>query len=324
MNNISKLMTKIILSLSLVLLLAGMKNVEVKAAQTAQTQDSVTIDWSCSYNVSNYYIGISTDYTEAKTNALNHQITVAPSTTSYTFTGLAAGTEYRVYVYADYTTKYGRSYTNEYIAGQTICTLPTKITDANQEKWWYWALAVDVTWTDQPACNYEYEFLNAKGNTVLSSGTTYSVGASMSQIKNNKTYQFRVRPYVTINNVNYYADWSDNVYLFSQPMIKSNGGVKVRGGKLVVKWDKNTDIDGYRIYVSTNEKTGYRLVKTLKKANKSSATISKFKKKSFNNKKTYYVYVQAYKNVDGRTYTSGMHYVTSIKKGKTTLIWYSK
>ena len=77
------------------------------------------------------------------------------------------------------------------------------------------------------------------------------------------------------------------------PTVKS---AKASGGKkLVVKWAKDSSVDGYEVQVALkkNFKTGLKKA-TVKKANKTSVTIKKLKKG-----RKYYVRIRSYKTVDG-------------------------
>jgi hypothetical protein len=79
-------------------------------------------------------------------------------------------------------------------------------------------------------------------------------------------------------------------------------------------------VTGYNVYVSDKKTSGYKKVKSVK-ANKSSVTVSKYGKKKFKKNKTYYIYVQAYKKVNGQTFTTGVNYVTVLKRNSTSYIY---
>lgn len=284
--------------------------------QVAQDQASVTISWAAENNAIEYYVGYGVDYTTAKAMAEAKTITLPATTTSYNITGLTPGTEYDVYVYYTYKSSYSdKTYTTS-LGSCDIVTLPTKVTGLNQTKWWYWALSVDFSWDDQTAAKYEAVIMNNK-DKVLTTIDCLSNNGTYNEVKNNKLYKVKVRAYVEINGQRCYGDYSDEAYLFTQPMVKT---AKVTNGKLKLTWGKISGVTGYDVYVSTKEKKGYKKVKSLSKS-KSSVTISKLKGKKFSAKKKYYVYIVAKKKVNGITYTSGKHYTNTIKNGSVSVNW---
>lgn len=280
---------------------------EAAVAQTGQTQNSVTITWDAKQYASAYYIGYADNSSDARAMAEAKTITLPATTTSYTITGLTAGSEYNVYVYATY--KYsatGNESTGSIASGYDFTTMPAKVTGLNQTKWWYYIEEVDFGWDDQSAATFEVVIMNNKGKKIKSFETTTNKGDS--DVKNNKLYQVKVRAKVVINGQTYYGDWSDKAYLFTQPMVSKSS---VSGGKLKITWGKISGVNSYDVYVSTKEKKGYKKVKTLK-ASKNTLTISKLKGKKFSGSKKYYVYIVAKKKVGGKTYTSGRHYTCTV------------
>lgn len=283
--------------------------------QTAQDQTSVAVSWTAEEDVVSYYVGLGTDSTTARAAAETMTVPVAAGTTSYIFTGLQPGTEY--YAYILYTYKSYDGTIDSSIAGSgSIVTLPTKVTGLNQTKWWYFIESVDFAWDDQTAANYEVVVTDHKDKVVYTDETS-SNQSGYNDVKNNKMYKAKVRAYVDINGQRFYGDYSDEAYLFTQPMLKK---ASISGGKLKITWGKISGVTGYDVYVSTKEKKGYKKVKSLKKS-KNSLTISKVKGKKFNAKKKYFVYIVAKKKVNGITYTSGRHYTNTVKNGSTSVNW---
>ena len=280
--------------------------------QTAQTQTSITVDWSTSAKeyATAYYVGYSEDMSAARTMAESKTITLAPTVTSYTITGLKPGTKYYVYVYATYSySASGNQYTNSIGSSYDSVTLPAKVTGLNQTKWWYYIENVDFSWDEQTGADFEVKVMNHKGK-VLKKTDVYGNKSGYDDVNNNKTYQVQVRAYVTINGQKVYGDWSDKAYLFTQPMVNKS---KVSGGKLTIKWGKITGVSSYDVYVSTKEKSGYKKVAKNIKASKTSVTVKKLKGKKFKASKKYYVYIVAKKKVGKKTYTSGRHYTCTVK-----------
>ncbi len=297
--------------------------------QSAQTTDSITVSWtnptssytySSRYQVKNYYVGYGTDSKTAQAMMDAQSITLGADQTSYTISGLQAGSRYDVYVKCVYTYNGGKQYDTR-MSG-TVKTLPGKVTNLNQERWYRWALTCYVQWDRQDACDgYEYVWYNHKGK-VLDQSTTTGTGFS-EKVKNYNTYTAKVRAYSTINNVVYYGDWSDEAFFFTQPSKSNKDAVvnaKVSGSKMKISWKKMNGVSGYNVYVSTNPHSGYSKVASVK-SNKSAVTIKKLKKKAFKSNKTYYVYVQAYKTKNGITYTTGVNYITQVKKKRVSFLY---
>ncbi len=283
--------------------------------QTAQTENSATITWTAptpstyyTYS-SNYSVYIAADYDQLKNVS---PISVPISATSYTFSNLTPGTQYYFKVTYTSTSKYGSTYENTAKSGNVV-TLPGKVTGVKQNKWWRYALVVDAAWDKQTGVSgYEYEFRNGKNKKIKSEVLKYNSNSMSQPIKNNMLYTLKVRAYTELNGKTYWGAWSDVAYLFTQPEVSK---ASISGGKLNISWKKITGVTGYDIYVSTNQKTGYKKVASVS-AKKSSATVKKFKGKKFNSKKKYYVYVAAKKKVGKKTYNSGVNYITPIIKGK--------
>lgn len=279
--------------------------------QTGLTKNSLTIQWDKpSYGTPTaYYVGIGSDYTSAKTQAQGKAIPVPNLATSYTFNNLTPGTKYYVSVYYSYLTTYGtEGFTSVNYISDAV-TLPGKVTGVKQTKWWYYIKSVDFAWNEQTAAKYEYVVKNNKNKKIYSYTTSSSRGSCSKSIKNNMLYTVKVRAYVTCNGKDYYGDWSDAAYLFTQPMVSK---ASISGSKLKVSWGKINGVTGYDVYVSTKEKSGYKKVKSVSKS-KGSATISKLKGKKFSKKKKYYIYIVAKKKVGKKTYTSGRHYTYEVK-----------
>lgn len=81
--------------------------------------------------------------------------------------------------------------------------------------------------------------------------------------------------------------------------------VTQKSTKFTVKWKKSSSADGYYVYAAYYGKKATKPVKTIKKNSTVTATISKIGGKKINAKKNFYVYVAAYKIIDGKKVTIG-------------------
>lgn len=308
---INQLKTIFLMALLCAMFVPGLKaNAAVR--QTGISKTNLTVSWDAVSEPLNYKIYIGTNYNDMKqwggvlpTNQL-----------SKTITGLQEGKEYRVEVRYDYQ---GYSEVRESSAGyiSSAKTLPGKVTGINQEKWWHFILSVDVKWNQiDSATGYEYIIKDNKGKTVKTEVKKYNSPSASCSIKNTIIYTIQVRAYTELNNKTYWGEWSNTAYLFDQPHVSDKATPKVSKGKLIVKWPKVNGATGYDVFVSTKPRTGYKKVASVK-ANKTSATVSKFNKKKFSAKKKYYVYVSAKKKVGKTTYNSGRLYFWNTKDGST-------
>ena len=319
-------LTRFILTFVVALTMIMGINITANAAyvtQTAQTQDSITVTFDSAKAVTgkNKLTGWTATLQKYDENGnkidLLPPASVTPDVNTYTFTNLTAGTEYYVKITYTYDTSYGR--TNTFDTSTSIFTMPGKVTGLNQVKWWYYAKSVDFAWDKQDACKYEWVAYHGSKEVARSEYESKRNSGSF-KIDNNKLYTVQVRGFVEINGQKGYGDWSDAAYLFTQPMVTKNG-VKINGkGQMTVKWDKINGVDSYEVFVSTKETKGYKRVAKVK-AKKGSVTIKKFKKKAFKKNKKYFVYIMAKKKVGDNIYTSGRHYATMYKKGRSTLRW---
>ena len=96
------------------------------------------------------------------------------------------------------------------------------------------------------------------------------------------------------SDITVYAKWT-KIKVKSPTKIKA---VNVKGKKIKVTFQKASGVTGYKIQYSTSKKFAKNKTKTIT-TKKNSCKIKKLKKK-----KVYYVKVQAYKNVEGKTYYS--------------------
>ena len=301
-------------------ILSGKTAFAASVGQSSETTTSITVSWEKEQDATAYYIGYGLDSNNASNMLDNKTIKLSADQSSYTINNLNPGTKY--YVKVGYTYQGYSGELDSWIGSFDAKTAPGKVTNVNQDTWWYYAEAVDVKWDPQPAARFECIIKDNKGKKVCNDTNLYSNNAH-ARVKNTIVYETQVRATVEVQRLDgttqkLTGDWSDTAYLFSQPMVKESS--KVTGGKLKVSWDKVKGCTGYDVYASTKEKSGYKKVASVK-SSKNSVTVNKLKGKKFNAKKKYYVYIVGKKKVNKKTSTSGRHYTYQIKGSKGKLMW---
>ena len=282
------------------------------------TEGGFMVHWTKDSRAVEYYLAADEDRDTAVSKARAHSIVVPASDNSYTFSGLKKGTKYYVALAYSYTDS-GTAKTSDPVT--LICkTAIGKITGLTQTRWYVNTKKVYVTWDAQTAASYEYVFMDQRGKTIstgkcLTNTFTY-------RISNKKCYSFKVKAYATINGRKHDSGYSNTIYLLAQPMIKSLKfgsafDISISDGKLTVSWDKVKAATNYNIYVSKKRDSGYEKVGSVSRS-KTKAVIRKFRKKKFNKKGTYYIYIEAVKKKSGASSSSGVNYVWKYANGKVS------
>ena len=277
-------------------------------AQTQYGTDNAVISWKLSYisssnttETAGYNIYLGEDYGSTKLFAKTPN-------TFYKITGLEDGKKYYVKVEpyaADGSIGSGRSLTIE--------TMPARVKNFRQERWWYFINMLEVAWDRiETADTVNISLYNSKGKKVQSKILSPSSSSvSFSKMKD-EVYTVKIQASRTINGNTWQTPVS-TIQCFNQARISS---AKVSKKKLTVKWKKVGGATGYDIYVSTKQKSGYKKLKSVGK-NTTKATFSKFKGKSFNPKKTYYIYIETKKKYGKRIDKSGRLYYWNTKNTAT-------
>lgn len=277
-------------------------------AQTQYGTDNAVISWKLSYisssnttETAGYNIYLGEDYGSTKLFAKTPN-------TFYKITGLEDGKKYYVKVEpyaADGSIGSGRSLTIE--------TMPARVKNFRQERWWYFINMLEVAWDRiETADTVNISLYNSKGKKVQSKILSPSSSSvSFSKMKD-EVYTVKIQASRTINGNTWQTPVS-TIQCFNQARISS---AKISKKKLTVKWKKVGGATGYDIYVSTKQKSGYKKLKSVGK-NTTKATFSKFKGKSFNPKKTYYIYIETKKKNGKRIDKSGRLYYWNTKNTAT-------
>ena len=122
-----------------------------------------------------------------------------------------------------------------------------------------------------------------------------------------KTYYYKVRAYVTVDNKKIYGEFS-NIVSSSPKLTSPTVTLSSKNRKAYIKWSKISGASGYKIYRSTSKSGTYSKVKTVTSGSTTSYTNSNLTKN-----KVYYYKVRAYRTVSGKNVYSDYSSVKYIK-----------
>ncbi len=271
------------------------KPVQAEAAtvrQTGVTKTSADVAWDAPSYVSNL--------TNYKVYIDNNLIGTLPGTSrSARITGLKAGNEYRVIIKYDYQPSYSsQKYLDQYLGTCYVKTIPAQIARPKISDWYPSIKKVNLTWTKQSGADgYQYILENYQGQRKYTKyirnpySTLVTVGGIQKMV-----FRFKVRAYCKINGKTYWGAWSGYQYLVPQPgtLVLTD---KYSSNKISFRFSKVKGASGYRIYISNQPKSGYKLAATLP-ASRNSYTIRSYNGKTINLKSgNYYILIRPYKKV---------------------------
>ncbi len=272
---------------------------EARNAKIASaTYNSAVISWDKAANADGYTI-----YRKAK-NETDYKVLAhvdGADKTTYTDTGLAAGTEYayRVYSYVKYTFAGGKLNYAEAKNPTVVNVTPTvgapvisgvKSVSASQ-------LAVSWGRVDGAA---GYTVYRAQGSstsykeigTVGASVYSYTDGTAVCGV----SYSYQVRAYSTVNGTRVYGAYSKAVSGKAVPGT-TTVNVSVKNYEAVnVSWTKVAGVNGYAIYRKAGSDGSYKKIQTISSGSKVSYTDE-----MVDTGTKYYYKVRAYKAVDDET-----------------------
>lgn len=125
------------------------------------------------------------------------------------------------------------------------------------------------------------------------------------------TYTYRIRSYQRINGKNYYSSYSSTKKAdvkITKPKLKNT--VVSQGTAVKLSWQKDSKVNGYEIYRSTDGGKTYKLLKKISK----NSTVS-YTDKKVSRGKTYYYKIRKWKKVNKKTYRSGYSTKQSVTTG---------
>lgn len=164
-----------------------------------------------------------------------------------------------------------------------------------------------ITWSKSAGAeSYKIYRSDKKNGEYTAVGTTKKLTYTDKKVQTGKKYYYKVCGVIK----GYEGEFSNPSAIVAKPPAVTN--LKVAGsgsGKAKLTWDKVKGADSYRIYVSTEKKTGYRLSKTVKTT---SCVVS-----LASNSTTYYKVFAVTDNVEGAGKRIAYRAVTSLTLNKT-------
>ncbi len=276
--------------------------------KTNSTTNSITLEWAAVPGANTYCVVYKNGDAEKYVNVPSANTTAVTTT----LTGLAANSEYTIYVYADRANSTGtyvaENSSYEYAFG--IGVTPSKATGVEVPYYWDASKEIKVV-CDEIACadGYETQVWTAYKKKDKKIATSASAYIKKNALGKHKFFKVRMRGYsLTTDGAKKYGAWSNWKYVCQQPdvtkMIPTGNGMQI-------KFDKIDGASRYTVYASTKMKSGYKKVGTTKKT---SFKLTKIGKKKLKKGKTYHVYVVAEKKV-GKKLVSGA-------AGNADFCWY--
>lgn len=170
------------------------------------------------------------------------------------------------------------------------------------------ASSIKLTWTgDLGSQGYQIQKKTSNGYTTVSS--TKNTSVSISKLSAAKTYSFRIRGYVTVDNKKYYGAWKYLTAVTTPAKVSIKTPTTNKKHQITAKWSKVSGASGYQVQYCQNSSCSKVITtKTISGQSKTSYTG-----KNFTKGKKYYVRIRAYKTVDGKKYYGSWSTVKSIK-----------
>lgn len=251
------------------------------------TASSVKVSWSPVSGVYRYQLD-KYDYSTRRWTRCT-----TTTATSYNATGLASNGAYAFRVRA-YSYVGGVVYYGDYSANRATRTLPATCTNVRVSgRGGNW---VTLTWDEVPGARYNVYTYNASTKKWAAAATVSANTATIRNLSPLKTYQYRVRAYVTSGGVNYVGAFSSTVSAtttFTKVAALSASSVRTTT-TIGLKWTAVSGAASYQIYRYDAASKTYKYY-ALSKTNSYVA-------RNLTAGTTYYFKVRAVKAVNGKNY----------------------
>lgn len=269
--------------------------------QTAAGNNSITLAWDAVAGATSYTVYRYDNYWDiskvADTNA-----------TSYTIGGLSNSyaADYIVMATTSISVNNGSytvSATGDRSNSVTAKTIPAKTLGLAMTTYYDAISVAYYGWSTTTNCDgYQFQTLTYKGKKLVDNTLT-GTSIRIDPFKKNVFTKTRVRAYVNVNGQKVYGAWSSYSFYASSSKMKMVRSANKK--KITLTWKKVSGVSQYKVYVSTKENSGYKLVKTLS-SKKSKCVITKYGKKKLKKGKRYYVRLKYIGKNGKKKVTSGI------------------
>jgi len=170
--------------------------------------------------------------------------------------------------------------------------------------------SIKVSWSEvSEAAGYEICYTVEPSDTEETISDITSNSYTHTNLTSGQTYSYKVRCYVLINDEKYYGDFTEVMPLTLPVPKPANLSAKVASASSIkLSWKETEGVEGYRVYVSTKESSGYTALGNTKNTS--------YTCKSLKAGTTYYFKVRSHNTVSGEKKYSGY---TAAKKLKLTV-----
>lgn len=266
---------------------------------SSTTANSVKLTWNQVSNANGYIVY---KYDNSKKTWI--RVTKTSTTvSSYTVTGLSAGTAYKFAAKA-YRTVNGTEVTSGSFPQLSATTNPATISGFKVLS--TSASAVKLTWNKlSNADGYiVYKYDNSKKTWVrVTKTTTNSNVYTVAGLSAGTTYRFAVKAYKTVNSKELTSPSFPQITTSTNPAAV-NFTLTAGSKKATVKWNKVNGATGYIVYYKTSANGSWQRLKVVNGTSYTKTGLTKGK--------TYYFTVKAYRTVNGTTY-NGTYTTKSVK-----------
>ncbi|MDD6021234.1 MAG: leucine-rich repeat protein [Oscillospiraceae bacterium] len=157
--------------------------------------------------------------------------------------------------------------------------------------------SLTLTWNEvHGASGYQlYQYVNKKWKKVAETSLT---DTKIKNLKSAREYTFKVRAFVETDSGKIYGKFSSACSCATRPEKVKLTSVVNRGvGRLTLSWERVSGADGYIVYTSFKQKSGYKEAKVIKGSSNTKCVLT-----GLRSNKKYFVTVKSFKNSEnGKT-----------------------
>ena len=236
---------------------------------------------------------------------------------SKVITGLKNGQTYYVKVQS-YQTINDTTYWSTWSTAQSIKITQTPYKTPITKLSTYIGSHIKVDWTKTAgASGYHIKYADNSSMTgakevMVKGNSTFT--KTLTGLKNGKTYYVKIQTYRTVSGKTYWSSWSDakSIMVDQKPYGSSISKLTNPSNKAMkITWDKASSASGYHIQYSANSNmTGAKDI-NINNKDTLSKTVTGLTKG-----KTYYVRIQTFRKVSGKTYWSSWSKAKQLKIAK--------